>query len=444
MSAKPQQLFDQHAEEAVLGSLLIDPECIPGVVAQLRADDFYLRQNALIFAAICWLAAMGSSVDVLTVSERLEAQGDLAKIGGAARLTQLILAVPSAMHVDDYAAVVREWALRRKLLQSAGEIAKLAADSATDIEAVTSGSSAALLRAIQTPQELVVRTALEVGGATWQALNSGRSIFVPTGFADYDARFGGLPKSGVTLLAARPGMGKSTFLLNVAMHAARAGATVLFVSLEMTSEQLFQRAILATSSDAPADMLRRTRFEPRELEAIAEATGQLADLPLHFAYMPGVTIAGMVATAQAFALRRPLDMVIVDYVQLVRGDPSRRESTRQQEVGEVMRGLKRMAGMLGDVPVLAAAQMNRALELRAASDRKPQLSDLRESGDLENDADVVAFLHHGGVMPENARPTDFFETTVVVRKNRHGNVGEVPLLWQPGRYRFVNSAKVVK
>ena len=108
-----------------------------------------------------------------------------------------------------------------------------------------------------------------------------------------------------------------------------------------------------------------------------------------------------------------------------------------------MRGLKCLAGMLGDIPVLAAAQMNRALELRAASDRKPQLSDLRESGDLENDADVVAFLHHGGVMPENARPTDYFETTVVVRKNRHGNVGEVPLLWQPGRYRFVNSAKAI-
>ena len=126
------------------------------------------------------LAATGASIDVLTVSERLEAQGDLAKVGGAARLTQLILAVPSAMHVEAYAAIVREWALRRKLMQSAGEIAKLAADSATDIEAVTSGSSAALLRAIQTPQELVVRTALEVGGATWQALNSGRSIFMPT------------------------------------------------------------------------------------------------------------------------------------------------------------------------------------------------------------------------------------------------------------------------
>ena len=438
----PQQLFDRSAEEAVLGSLLLDPECIPSIAAQLHAEDFYLRQNVLVYVAICALATAGAGVDVLTVAERLEAQGDLAKVGGAARLTQLVLAAPTATHVEDYAATVREWALRRRLAQSAVEIAKLAADTAEGIEGVTAGSSAALLRAIQTPQELVVRSALEVGGAAWQALNSGRSIFVPTGFVDYDARFGGMPKSGVTLLAARPGMGKSTFLLNVALHAAQTGLTVLFFSLEMTSEQLFDRAILATSAETPADLLRRTRFEPQELEAIAGAVGQLADLPLHFAYIPGASISGMIAMAQAFALRKAPDLVLVDYVQLVRGDSSRRESTRQQEVGEVMRGLKRLAGMLGDIPVLAAAQMNRAQELRAASDRKPQLSDLRESGDLENDADVVAFLHHGGVLPENARPSDLFETAVVVRKHRHGNVGEVPLLWQPGRYKFVNSAKV--
>ncbi len=214
MSAKPQQLFDRHAEEAVLGSLLLDPECIPSIAAQLHAEDFYLRQDALVYVAICALATAGAGVDVLTVAERLEAQGDLAKVGGAARLTQLVLAAPTATHVEDYAATVREWALRRRLAQSAVEIAKLAADTTEGIEGVTAGSSAALLRAIQTPQELVVRSALEVGGAAWQALNSGRSIFVPTGFADYDARFGGMPKSGVTLLAARPGMGKSTFLLN--------------------------------------------------------------------------------------------------------------------------------------------------------------------------------------------------------------------------------------
>jgi len=427
------------AEESVLGSLLIDPSAVVRVAASLAPDDFSRPAHQRIYRAILDLYGRRAAIDFVTVVAELEREGDLGEVGGAGYLTELIERTPVATHVETYAELVERTALRRRIISAAGHIAQIAYDDEADsIQETIDRAEAALFHVVQDrlQRDLVpLSVLLDAYFDKIEDIRANRELMLGTrtGFTDLDRLLGGLQPSDLCVVAGRPGMGKTSWLTSVASNVAEAGRVVALFSLEMSAEQLVQR-LIATKTGISTHQLRLGQIDmEREFELVTRAIGELAAAPIYIDDTPGITPFELRTKVRRLHAERGCDLVIVDYLQLMHG--GRRSENRVQEISLISRALKGLARELR-VPVIAASQLSRAVETRA--DRRPQLSDLRESGSIEQDSDMVLFLYRDVVYNQASEKKNIAE--VHVAKHRHGPTGVVELVFVPHETRFVDLA----
>lgn len=432
------------AECGVLGSLLIDPDAYPKVADFLTARDFYRDAHRTIYEAIAALNEQDEPADLITLCDELDRRGKLEDIGNASYLTSLQTGVPTSGNVEYYAQIVAQKANFRRLIHAAGQIAAIAyAEDATALEQaeeIIFKLSQRLKTSDFEAGESIVSTML----ADLEQLQKqrGEIIGVPTGFWALDRCLGGLQKSDLIIAAGRPGMGKTSFALNQAHYAALRGKHVGMFSLEMSKKQLYQR-LLSMDTGIDSQRLRNGRFEDDDWERIVPGTDALAALPIWVDDTGGISLTALRSKARRLQSEHGLDLIIIDYLQLIQAfSNGKRIEPRLQELQEISGGLKALAKEL-DVPVLALAQLSRAVEQRAS--KVPQLSDLRESGSLENDSDVVMFIYrddyYAGVDEFGKSLSDRPGTAdIIVAKHRNGPVGEITLEFDAARTRFFNDA----
>jgi replicative DNA helicase len=372
------------AEEAVLGSLLIDPEALFRVSPFLKGEDFYIQNNAWVYEAILALHERREPIDFVTLCDELERRGQLEEVGGAAYITRLINAVPSAIHVEAYGHIVEQAAIRRRLISAASQIAQLAYQEAEDVDQTVDQAEQALFSVSQrritrdlAPIQDVIRRYYD--RIEYLYAHRGEPLGVPTGFADLDRLLGGLQHSDFIIVAARPSVGKTSLCLSMARNAARFGQRVAVFSLEMSAEQNVQR-LVAAETGIDSQRLRLGDLKEEEWPLFVQSTGKLADLPIFIDDTPSISALQLRTKARRLHAEHGLDLIVVDYLQLMAGDV--RSENRVQEVSYISRSLKAIAREL-DVPVLAASQLSRAVEQR--TDKRPVLADLRESGCLTGD-----------------------------------------------------------
>jgi len=388
--------YSIEAEEAVLGSILINPEVLANIAEFLRGDDFFEQKHIWIWEAMVSLATQGEEVDNLTVTDELRRQKRLEDAGGSAYITYLINNTPTHIHAETYARLVEVASVRRRLLGAAGQIAQIAREETVEIQEVISKVESVLFGVTdqRAKKDLVaMEQAVKEYYDRIQTLfeNPNEQLGVTTGFRDLDNLLGGWQRSDLCIVAARPGVGKTSFLLGVALNAARmANAKVAIFSLEMGREQLVQR-LYAVETGINSQQLRLGRLTNEEWERFVEATSKLVQLPITIDDTPGISIQQLRARCRRLSREQGLDLVIVDYLQLLSSGVVSRQDNRQQEISLISRNLKEMAREL-KVPVISAAQLSRAVEQRA--DKRPQLSDLRESGCLTGD--TMIYLPESG------------------------------------------------
>ena len=430
------------AEDAGLGSVLIDPEAILRVSPLLRSDDFFIVKNGWVWAALVALHKRHEPIDLLTVCHELEIRGQLAEVGGVAYLSHLVNVVPTAIHADGYAHIVERESFRRKLLRAASDIAQLAFDD----EKANCEPDDLLAEA----SHLILKTQSSAAGRNVLALSdtvsayydriqylydhAGEPLGIPTGFTDLDQILGGLQRGDLIIVAARPGMGKTALLTSIALSAIKKfSQRALLFSLEMSSEQVTQR-LVSQESGIDGQRLRLGRLRDEDWLRFIEGTGDLGQRPLWVDDTPAISTSAMRAKASRLHTEHRLDLILVDYLQLMTA-PGRHEN-RTQEVGTLSRSLKAMAREL-NVPVIAASQLSRAVEQR--QDKRPQLSDLRESGSLEADADVVMFIYRDDAYNPHSERKNAAE--VIVAKHRMGPTGTVTLFFRKELAQFVDPVR---
>ncbi len=432
----PQNL---EAECGVLGSIIIDPDAIDRVIGIVQAGDFYRDAHRTIYEAVLTLSSQGRSADFITICDELERRNKLENVGGASYITSLINQVPTSGNVEYYGRIVERTSVLRRLISAAGRIAAVAYD---EVEV-----AAALELAEHEIFEISSRYLLAQSGdigmselmAQYMRLideryeHRGKIVGVPTGFADLDRLLGGLQSSDLDILAARPGIGKTTCAINIAYNAAlKFGRQVGIFSLEMSKEQLAQKFV-ALDSSVEQQRLRTGRIEDEDWPNLIAAIGRLADLGIRIDDTAGITLVQMRSRARRWVAEYGIELIIVDYLQLVGSDTTRKYENRQVEVSALSKGLKTLAREL-HIPVPALAQLSRAVEGRQS--KVPQLSDLRESGSIENEADVVMFIYRDEVYnPESERKN---QADIIVAKHRNGPIGEVALYCNQAQSRFGN------
>ena len=429
---------DISAEESVIGSLLIDGESVSSISAWLDHTDFYGEKNRWCFEAALDLFHRGEAINQITLSHELSVRDRLEEIGGSAYLSHLVMVVPTSVHIEYYARIVQRTSIMRQLITAGGRISELGLnESDAQVDAVLSKAEDALIRVrsnYQTSDFTHIRQGmdeyLERGAAMTTDGIQPRVSPVSTGFDGIDNLLGnGMQRSDMIVVAARPSMGKSALALNIARSAAGDGNRVGIFSLEMSREQVEAR-LLSAESGLDSYRLRTGLMSLAEENAVLDAVGALSDLPLYTDDTPVQTIAEMRSKARRMESEQGLDLLIIDYIQLIGGN--RRSENRVQEMSEISRSIKGMARDL-DVPVIACSQLNRAIELRP--NHRPLLSDLRESGAIEQDSDVVAFIHREDAYvneedwqkrnPAEQYPRNIAE--IIVAKHRNGPTGSVRL-----------------
>ncbi len=428
----------REAEEAVIGAVLINPEAYYDVAQFLSADDFYIHRNRWIFDTFVSLHDRNEAIDLVTVTEELDQKGHLADIGGAAYITKLINNVPSSLHAEAYGHRVEETAIRRRMLEAANKIAKLAYTENLTLDTVMDDSEKAIFNVSQrrTTQDLQpIRSVLSDYFDRMEELSKRDEelVGVPTGFIDIDKILGGLQPSDLLIIAGRPGMGKTGFILSALKNAALTHKKhVAIFSLEMSNEQLVQR-IIAQETGIDSTRLRSGKLSPDEWLLFTQAIEVLTDTHIFLDDTPALTPLQLRTKCRRLHLEYKLDLIVVDYLQLMGGD--NRSNNRVQEVSDISRNMKILAREL-NVPVLAAAQLSRAVEQR--SDKRPVLSDLRESGSLEQDADVVMFIYRPEVYEEDSQFKNLAE--IIIAKHRNGPTGDVQLVFRKNLAKFENAA----
>lgn len=434
MVAPPQNL---DAETSLLGAILIDSDAIVKVADSITPQDFYDDKNGIIYDAIKKLYEKHSPIDVLTVTDQLRSSGQLETIGGPSYLTELTNFVPTAAHVEQYASLVSQKALRRRLIKASQEITALGYDEAKTLAELIEDAESKLFEVSQkhVKQDIVsLETILSESFERLDELHKdkGKIRGVPTGYKDLDGILAGLQRSDLLILAARPSMGKTAFALNLAHNVGtKAGEAVLIFSLEMSKEQLVDR-MLAMESGVDAWALRTGNLSDQDFERIGEAMGTLSEAQIYIDDTPGITVSDLRTKARREMHQHPLGLIIVDYLQLMSGG-SRfgGDGNRVQEISEISRGLKGIAREL-NVPLIALSQLSRSVESR--SPQIPQLSDLRESGSIEQDADVVAFLYREDYYNNESERQNI--TDVLIKKHRNGPTGAVELYFEKEKQRF--------
>lgn len=439
------------AEQAVLGALLIDPDAIIKVAPIVRSEDFYLEKHAWIFESVYALHERREPVDFLTVVAELERRNKLTDAGGAAYITALINAVPTAIHVEHYAQIVERTSTLRRLIGASGEIAGLAYDGSDDIDAVIDRAEEVIFAVAQrrmTREMIPMRVAVAqfIDRLDYVQKHQGEILGVPTGFIDLDRLLGGFQPSDLVIVAGRPGSGKTAFALSILQKAAIAKKKrVALFSLEMSAEQLVQRMV-AGMAVIDSQNLRIGKIKDEEWTKLVQVTGELSEAQIFIDDSAVVTPLEIRAKARRLQSEYGLDMVVIDYLQLmtIRG----RIENRVQEISQISRQLKELAREL-KVPVVALSQLSRAVESR--QDHRPQLADLRESGSIEQDADVVIFIYREktyyptlekweAAHPHKEWPDKIAE--IIVAKHRHGPIRDLQLLFIEEQAKFDNLATV--
>ena len=422
------------AEEAVLGGLLIDPDAIIRVATILRPEDFYREKHGWIYDSIQILHERREPVDFLTVCDELERRSQLKEVGGAAFITSLINAVPTSIHVEHYARIVERTATRRRLLDAAGQIAALAYQEADDVEEVVDHAEQILFGVSErrVSRELVpIKIVLSeyYDRIEYLTRHRGEMIGIPTGFSDIDKLLGGLQRSDMVILAARPSVGKTSLALSIAHNASKKfKQRVAFFSLEMSNEQVVQRLISAETA-IDSQRLRRGDIAEDEWGRFMKATSDLSETLFFIDDTPSISALELRTKARRLHAEVGVDLLVVDYLQLMRGDY--RSENRVQEISAISRALKALAREL-NVPVLALSQLSRSVESR--QDKRPILSDLRESGALEQDADVVIFIYRDEMYNENTERQNIAD--IMVSKHRNGPTGSVSLYFKKELAQF--------
>ncbi len=429
------------AEMSLLGAILIDEEVMADVTDKLKPDDFYEKRHQNIFGAMLRLFERHRPIDLLTLSDELEKKDQLEDIGGSSYLTELTNYVPTAANAAAYAELVAQRAVRRRLIKASTDIADLAYQDDSNTQEILERAEAELFSVSDTSlkQDLVsLEQILTESFDRMEELHRDRGKLrgVRTGWRDLDNLTAGLQRSDLLVLAARPAMGKTTLVTNLAYNvAAKEGQSVLFFSLEMSKEQLVDR-MLADASGVDAWNIRTGNLSDDDFEKLSVAMGEMAEAPIFIDDTPGLTVLEMRTKARRQAHIQPLGLIIVDYLQLMQGSSRGNEFNRVQEVSEISRGLKLIAREL-NVPVIALSQLSRSVESR--NPQIPQLADLRESGSIEQDADLVAFIYREAYYnPDTDRQNI---TDLIIAKHRNGPTGKIELYFHPERLRFMSLDK---
>ena len=430
------------AEQAVLGAMLLKPDAVTTAAEELSADDFYRETHRLIFEAMMELKERTEPVDLVTLTEQLKKADKLAKIGGIPALSLIANSVPTAANVHYHARIVHEKAQLRSLIAAATEIAGAAYESADEVEDIMDSAEKRILQVASgkrskdfVPLQDILLDTLEQIDLRYN--NKGSITGLPTGFTELDHLTAGLQKSDLILVAARPSMGKTAFTLNIAAHVVlRAKEPVAFFSLEMSKEQLVQR-LLCSEGRIDSQRLRVGELEEKEWGDLVDTANRLSAAPLYIDDTPGITVMELRSKARRLKAEHGLSLIIIDYLQLMQGRGNKSGDNRQQEISEISRSLKALAREL-NVPVIALSQLSRSVESRQI--KRPMLSDLRESGSLEQDADIVMFLYREDYYDPETENKNI--TEVIIAKHRNGPVDTVDLTFLKQFTKFGNLSRM--
>ena len=427
---------DIEAEQAVLGSMLTDKDATIAAIEVLKEDDFYREDNKLIYRAILNLYNRAEPVDIITLKSELTSMGKFDAVGGLEYLADLPEKVPTTANVERYIKIVEEKAILRNLIKTANEIISLGYDPTEEVENIMDSAEKKIFDIMQSKNQKGYSPIKDVLVDTFSQLevlyNQKQHITgVPTGFADLDYKTAGLHGSDLILLAARPAMGKTAFALNLATNAAlRGNAPVAIFSLEMSKDQLVNR-ILCSEAMVDSNKVRTGKLGEDDWVKLAGAIGPLSEAEMYIDDTPGISVMEIRTKCRKLKMEKNIGLVVIDYLQLVQGN--KRTASREQEISEISRSLKILAKEI-NVPVIALSQLSRAVEQRP--DHRPMLSDLRESGAIEQDADIVMFLYRDDYYNKESEKKDIAE--VIIAKQRGGQTGTVELLWMGQYTKFVN------
>ena len=440
------------AEESLIGSLLIDGECFTRVVPLLQPGDFYRERNQLCYDAAMALFQRDQAIDQTTLASELARTESLDTVGGMAYLSHLVSITPTSVHVDDYAEIVSRTATMRKLIAAAARISELGYNDTDDLEGTLRQAEDALFTVRGAGQ---VRGFVPLRQIYDQYLQDRTGMIEPlsasvspvmSGYSELDELLGGMQRSDMVILGARPSLGKSTLALNMCLNAAKNGSTAGVFSLEMSCEQLAMR-ILSSEAEIDSHRLRLGLYTMAEEQRIIDAIGQLSDLPVFIDDTPYQSLVEMRSKARRLSLEHGLDLLVVDYLQLVQGQGRNYGGNRVQEISEISRSLKALARDL-NIALVTCSQLSRLVENRPG--HRPQLSDLRDSGSIEQDADVVMFIHREDVFTteeewEQQRPGQPYPRNIadiIVAKHRNGPTGSIQLEFRDNLVRFDSFARV--
>ncbi|MBO4385160.1 MAG: replicative DNA helicase [Clostridia bacterium] len=432
--------FNDEAERAVLGSILLSPETSNQALDKLTPDDFFSLKNREVFRAMKHLWDRGGSIDVVTVLDALEKLGKTEASGGIEYLTELSVTTPTAMNVDHYTDIVIEESTRRRLISVCTEVSQDARTGSRETSVLLDDAERRIMQiAIRTSSDETWEPIAPVYGRVYHRVGelmklSGQATGLRTGFYDLDEITSGLQRSDLIIIAGRPASGKSTLALNIAAHAAlREGATVAFFNLEMSREQLAMR-VMATETGIPLQSIKTGRTNPDQLLTIAKSFGDIGDAQLLLDDTPGITVSDLRSRCRRIKAQRGLDLVIVDYLQLMGSTSQNRSDSRVQVVSEMTRSLKILAREL-DVPLVVLSQLSREPDKRP--DHTPHMSDLRESGSIEQDADIIMMLYRPAAYAdteEYANNNNIAYLDIV--KHRNGETRRIELTWIPELTKF--------
>ena len=431
---------DLEAEQAVLGSMLTDKDAVISAIEKLKVDSFYRDDNKIIYESILNLYNRAEPIDIITVKDELSSLGKFEQVGGLEYIASLPDKVPTTANVEKYIKIVEEKAVLRNLIKTANEIIELGYDPTEEVDHIMDSAEKKIFDIMQDKSQkgyTAIKDVLVDSFTQLEELYNRKQHItgVTTGFTELDYKTAGLHPSDLVLIAARPAMGKSAFALNIAANAAlKANVPVVVFSLEMSKEQMVNR-ILCSEAMVDSNKVRTGKLDEEDWEKLAGSIGPLSEAEIYIDDTPGISVMEIRAKCRKLKLEKNIGLVVIDYLQLVQGT-NKRGGSREQEISEISRSLKMLAKEIG-VPVIALSQLSRAVEQRP--DHRPMLSDLRESGAIEQDADIVMFLYRDDYYNQESEKKDIAE--VIIAKHRGGSTGTVELLWLGNYTKFVNLEK---
>ena len=439
MGNQPPQALD--VEEAVIGAMLVEPNCVDDAVEELTPSCFYSEKNRMIYEAVVSLVNEHSPVDLLTVTQKLNAQGNLEVVGGAVVLAGMTRKIGAAAHVESYIKILKQKCIQRELITASYDILKNSYDSGINVDDLIDMAQTKIFAAIQNN---VKKDVQEIGSVINQAIadieklqDSPGLSGVPSGFPSLDKVTLGWQPSDLIILAARPSMGKTAFVVNVARNAAvDHHKPVAMFSLEMPAIQLAKRMMVSETGLSAEKIKGGSRLEPYEWVQLEQKLKDLAKAPLYIDDTPSLPVMEFRSKVKRLVKQKGVKLVIVDYLQLMQG-PAELRGMREQEVAAISRTLKATAKEM-NVPIIALSQLSRDAVKRQGGNNKPQLSDLRESGSIEQDADMVLFIHRYDYQGFDSNPENVGKTDLIIAKHRNGEIGEIPLMFRSSEVRFVD------